>query len=176
MKFYKKLIGQTGVVSPRELYISRIEEAFEFLKKWDNNEYGNVNKKIRVILINPHTKGHNVLLTKDRTWVISYNYFSGPKKNFNVPYTASLLIHEAFHIQQNLDGKKNYGETAEREALDIQIFFLKKVKDEYSTKWLETKFKERWWEEMELNTNNSKSTEELLEDYKKGRLNILESN
>lgn len=141
-----KFIRKIRVSSPHEPYFAKVELVFQLLKSLDPPSFKFCVKNLKGIKIVDKRGFYNKLDTKTSTWITHVGFFQ--PKFFNPKYLTSHLVHEAVHVMQDKEGKKNYGPKAEREAYLVQRKFLMKIKYAEGVKWLDEQYKSKWWENM----------------------------
>ena len=140
---YAKNCKKVLILSYSKKHLRRVFIALNALNGWDHKEFQKVNKYLRIILVHPEFKSYNYVDVIKRAWVVGCGFFD--IEDYDIPYMASLLIHESHHIAQHQTGHRSYGQKAEELALNRQKKFLKKIKYSFAVKWLDKKFKSSWW-------------------------------
>src|SRR3989344_9083483 len=125
-QFYLKKVNSVQIVSCSKKSIENLEKSLNGLKFWDLKNFNTVDKFLTTILINPVNKDYNHTIGSKKIWIAGYGIFED--HDYDIPYIASLLVHEAHHITQYFSGHRNYGVKAEKAAYKKQKKFLKKIK------------------------------------------------
>jgi hypothetical protein len=170
--FYLKKIGDIKIISFSKEIIKNIKRALEALKYWDKIEFKRVNKNLKKIIVLPDVAVYNYLDIEKRAWVSGYELFED--KDCDVPYIASLLIHEAHHIAQSFSGNEYFGERAEKNAYLRQRSFLKKINYDYAVEWLDEQYKKEWWKEMDEDVVSKNKFKNLISSIERGQVSIKE--
>ena len=167
---YAKNCINVLVLSYSKRHLRRVFIALNALNGWDHKEFQKVNKYLRIILVHPEFKSYNYVDVIKRAWVVGCGFFD--IEDYDIPYMASLLIHESHHIAQHQTGHRSYGQKAEGLALNRQKKFLKKIKYSFAVKWLDKKFKSSWWKALDRQKNNRIKAEKLLHKFLDDKLNV----
>ncbi len=160
------------IIADKKRYLEKLERSILALQTWNLAEYKKARKYLTTIFIHPGIKEYNQTLVHEQTWLVGHSLFS--QKDFDVPYVASLIIHEAHHIAQYRAGKQYFGARAEMMAYLRQRNFLKRIKYDYAVKWLDRRFKDKWWRVMDKQEKAKKKAESLWKSYKRGKLNVVD--
>src|SRR3989344_3495457 len=161
--FFRKKIGAISIVANDKQYIKRLEQSVLALRTWDYAEYRRVQKQLDTIFICHDIRNYNQTNVKERAWLVGRSLFA--VKDYDIPYIASLIIHEAHHIAQFRAGKSYHGAKAEEMAYHYQRRFLKKIKYDYAIAWLDKRFSKRWWSAMDAQSSSKKKMESLWKRY-----------
>lgn len=167
--FYLQKVDKITIISPSKIYIKNLGESLKALKNWDKDSFTRVNKCLKFIFISPNNKKYNHTLVDDKAWISGYDIFEG---DYDMPYIASLLIHESHHVAQYLSGHEYFGEKAETAAYKEQRKFLKKIKYDYAVQWLDKQYSNKWWKAMDKSVKGKTVADKLFSDFTGGKLAI----
>jgi len=149
--FFATKVKSMLIIAPEKHLIKKIEDALNLIKKVDPDEYKNSFFRIDVIFVtNINGAGGGIFPTK-KSWLTTKSAMNRHDLN----WLASLIIHEACHSAQFKDGKLILSwqkeKEREREAVESQIKFLRKLGDDWRANWLqqyfdgECKREDPWW-------------------------------
>lgn len=180
-QFYKAAFCDVEVISQKKSHLKKIKQSFELIKNIDNSLFKKV-LRLRAILIFPGKSYYGAVYEKERVFIDQPKSITAS----SVPFLASSIVHEAWHVYQYAHGTRKFDGRAERGAYLAQRRFLKKAGRKSELKWLDCEYKVKWWKPEDTKDKKStgydnrgveKSREdfaELLSQYKQGKLNIKE--
>ena len=180
-QFYSSVAFGIRVVSPKKALIQKLTSALNLIRETDYNLFKKV-LEIKCILIYPGNDYYGVIYEQRRIFV------DQPKdvQDSSVPWLASSLVHEAWHIDQYKRGIVEYGMRTERGAYLVQRRFLSKVGKKFELRWLDRQYKEQWWKpekqsketgdgyDLDSVTDYRKLFSTFIKLYKQGKLKIKE--
>jgi hypothetical protein len=152
------------IFAPQKRHIDKLHRALQYLREKDSGEFQKVTHNLNAIFIAPLQGDYNVLRVKDRAWLSCYQFLE--KSDYPYQYIASLLLHEAVHIEQDKQGAKSTGYQAEKEAYLAQRRFLKKIKYENAVSWLDAQFNKKWWRALSKKTRLHEKLEQCFAEFK----------
>lgn len=155
---YKNIL----IIAPDTRVVKIVMEALALIERSDDRDWAAVGRCLKAIFI-PTLNGYkNGVYEQDRVWIAQGSLIL----NNPVTYTASLIIHESYHIAQYLSGHKYELPKSELSALKRQKAFLEKIKDSHSLKWINENLPEKWWEGTINNEKTVNTLDKWLEVYR----------
>lgn len=176
-QFYETVLWGIEVISQGKSHLKKIKQSLELIKNTDNLLFKKA-LRLKAILIFPGKSYYGAVYEKERVFI------DQPKSIVasSVPFFASSIVHEAWHVYQYARGTKKFDGRAERGAYLVQRRFLKKAGRKSELKWLDREYKVKWWRPEDTKDKKStgydnrgveKSREdfaEFLSRYKQGKL------
>lgn len=179
--FYKSVVFGITIVSQDKKHIVQFEKALLLIKKTDRRLFLKV-VCLKAILIYPGENQYGAVYEKERIFI------DQPKSMQKVSssWLASILVHEAWHIDQYKRKIREFGVKTEKGAYLVQRRFLLKVGVKSEIKWLDKVYQSKWWESETKKAKNSqgydkKSVEKnevafwkFMNQYKAKKLSLIE--
>ncbi len=163
--FTKSKIGRVLVIAPDTLLIKKLRDACALIRKTDPQEYRRVENRLNMIIVSNLYGYTNEFFMPERIWITNKSLLY---KN-DVPWLASLIVHEAFHATQFQNGKYILPlARLEPPALKAQEKFLKKV-GHTDENVFHSLIKKRYWEAMGNDTRSYAHFRNLLLVFSKGK-------
>lgn len=134
------------VIATEEAFLRKVALALRLIKKIDPAEYKKIFGRLRMIFITNKTGGTNEFFMPEKIWFANKSVVT---KN-DLPWLASLIIHESFHATQFKKGSYilPFGEQLEKPAIALQERFLKKIEGSQGSDSLHLVCKGKYWETM----------------------------
>ncbi len=130
------------VIAPEKFLLKRIVDALNLIKKTDLKEYKNLFSRISVIFVTNLKGGNNMPFFPEKCWFVNKSMIKR-----DLVYLASVILHEGFHTVQFENGEYTSlsKEKIEKDAIEFQANFLKKLKDYNSIAWIRRCLREKYW-------------------------------
>jgi hypothetical protein len=157
------------IVSSTKETGARVIEAFKMVKKTDPIEYRRLRVRLKIIFVTRKPGYTNEFFMPEKIWFANQSIVL---KN-DIPWLASLLVHEGFHATQFRNGKYivPVGEKMEKPALKAQYKFLSKFENRKENKnAINQVEREKYWEAMYEDKRSFAYFRNLLELYANGKL------
>jgi len=170
--FYKKA-GKLIVIGPTKKEIEKILQALLLIKKTDKKEYWNAQSRMKIIFISNMSGFTNEFFMPEKIWFANKSVIG---KN-DLPWLASLIIHEGFHATQFKKGKYilPLGNKIELPALRVQKIFLEKIDGADKKKEIESTFKEKYWSKMACDKKSFSYFRHLLDLLENKKINLIKA-
>src|SRR3989344_269485 len=94
--FINKINNKVDIISPNTQINNRVKEAFDLIKKSDSLEYKKVTSRLKVVFITRKNGNANEFLMPHKAWFANRTLI----EKSDIPWLASLLVHESFHATQ----------------------------------------------------------------------------
>jgi hypothetical protein len=120
--------------------IKKIAEAVLFLES--DSTWKKKVRNLKQIIVHSKNSYDNELFYRGAIWVCQ----RGTVREATIPYLASLIAHEIFHILQDKRGMDNINSRMEPAAYNAQIRFLEKYGTKRDVWWVSKLLKEKYWE------------------------------
>src|SRR3989344_517844 len=136
---------QLEIVAPSASTVSAIQLAANTLV---TNGYGDAFIYLKKVIYDPNTRRSQVKVS-EATFYLKEN----PLKDMSQGWLASVLVHEAWHIRLQLEGKSWYGYDGEKACLMHQLEYLRKYGSSREVKWAEYILRNiddpafQWWKD-----------------------------
>lgn len=158
------------IIAPDAAFLEKIAEALRLIRKVDSLEYRKIFDRLQVIFITHKTGGTNEFFMPEKIWFANKSVIT---KN-DLPWLASLIIHESFHATQfkNNEYVLPFGKELEEPAIALQKRFLKKFERGRSSVSLTSAYEKKYWEAMDEDTSSFAYFRNLLELFDKKKLKI----
>ena len=180
-RFYKIEPFGIPTISKSKGHLRKIKKSLVLIQNTDILLFRKV-LRLRLILVFPGDSYYGVVFPGQRI------YIDQPKaiRDSSIPFLASSIIHEAWHIDQHERGMRDFSGKAERGAYLVQRRFLTKTGSKREVKWLDREYGLKWWQPEDTaekkqsgydNVSTNKSVSEfrkLFKQYKQGKLKIEE--
>jgi hypothetical protein len=148
-KIYSSIKDNIHILSKSKSTLSTVKKVLDGLYGWDRGAFEKVKRNIRTIYLTDSVQRYNTGIADKGAWITSDEEF---RNDPDIPYLASLFLHEAHHIAQYRAGKRYYGKRAEHNATNVQKKFLRKIGYMYAITWLDDQLKSEWWVHMDSET------------------------
>lgn len=141
--FFATKVKSMFIIAPEKSLIEKIVKALNLIKKVDRREYRKLFSRINLIFVTRMNNSTNEFFMPAKYWFTNKVQI----KHTSINWVASSLLHEGFHATQFKNGKwaSSFEEVIEKPAIEFEIKFLKKVKDQKEIDWLKHSLKEKLW-------------------------------
>jgi hypothetical protein len=141
MSYLYSMHKEMLLVAPSRSHLEKLQRTLRYLRRVDGSLYVRMLRALRGICVH-RTKGYvNELFLKPSIWIVQRSTV----EESNVPYLASLLVHEYHHLRQREVGQRPTGPRAERRAYLRQRLFLARRERRSDVRWLDQQYKVKWW-------------------------------
>ena len=159
------------VIAPDEVALRKIEDALRLIKKTDAVLYQKIFERLQMIFVTNKMGGTNEFFMPEKIWFANKSVIL---KN-DLPWLASLIVHESFHATQFKNG--NYilplGEELEKPAIAHQERFLKKIEGKSGSSALKSAYERKYWEAAYEDTSSFTYFRNLLDLLNDKKLKIV---
>ena len=170
-KFLLFKLKTLSIIAPDEKVLQKIVDAIRLIKKTDPALYEKIFQRLQMIFVTYMTGGTNEFFMPERIWFANKSVVT---KN-DLPWLASLIVHESFHATQFKDGAYilPFGEELEAPAIALQERFLKKVEGKRHGLSLPAALENKYWEAMDDDVRSFTHFRNLLDLWSEGKLKLL---
>ncbi len=168
--FLSVKIKTLTVIAPDVALLDKIVEAFRLIRTVDPSEYQKIFDRLQVIFITHKTGGTNEFFMPEKIWFANKSVIM---KN-DLPWLASLIIHEAFHATQFKNGEYilPFGKELEEPAIALQTRFLKKLEGRRGSASPASAYGRKYWKAMDEDASSFACFRNLLELFDTKKLDI----
>lgn len=159
------------VIAPNETTLQKVKDAFQLIEKTDILLYQKIFSRLRMVFVTNKTGGTNEFFMPEKIWFANKSVIL---KN-DLPWLASLIVHESFHATQFKNGEYilPFGEELEKPAIALQDRFLKKIEGKSGSSVLQSAYKEKYWEAMDNDASSFTHFRNLLDLLNDKKLKIV---
>lgn len=171
-KFLSIKIKTLTVIAPEEASLHKIVDALHLIKKVDSAEYQKIFGRLQIIFITNKSGGTNEFFMPEKIWFANKSVII---KN-DLPWLASLIIHESFHATQFKNAKYTlpFGEQLEKPAIALQERFLKKLEGkQQGSASPESAYEGKYWKGMDNDDSSFVYFRNLLDLLNNKKLEII---
>lgn len=170
-KFLSIKIKTLTIIAPEEASLCKVRDALRLIKKIDPSVYEKIFGRLNMIFVTNKAGGTNEFFMPEKIWFANKSVVM---KN-DLPWLASLIIHESFHATQFKNGKYvlAFGEQLEKPAIALQKRFLKKFEEGGGSASLQSAYTGKYWEEMNDDVSSFVYFRNLLDLLENRKLEII---
>lgn len=138
----------------------KICEAINLISQNEEKIFKKILENLQALVIIDELASYNETFVEKGVWVSGRKIFV--EESYTSEYIASLLLHEAFHIDQYKRGVLYMGKEAETEALEFQKKFLRQIEYNHAIEWLKKQYEGEWWKVMDEDIESHKKAVDVV--------------